>query len=87
MSPGVTPNPPDRSSPDQPVRLVSFIAVGVKQTYGMVSFRLSMPSPDCDGKSSIQRQLFNTRSHPEMVGDMSLVTLIYDLSKIPSVHF
>jgi len=28
-----------------------------------------------------------TRSHPEMVGDMSRVTLNYDLSKIPFVHF
>jgi len=28
-----------------------------------------------------------TRSHPEMVSDMSRVTLNYDLSKIPFVHF
>ena len=28
-----------------------------------------------------------TRSHPEMVGDMSRVTLNFDLSKIPFVHF
>jgi len=28
-----------------------------------------------------------TRSHPEMVGDMSHVTLNFDLSKITSVHF
>jgi len=28
-----------------------------------------------------------TRSHPEMVGDMSRVTLDFDLSKIPFVHF
>jgi len=28
-----------------------------------------------------------TRSHPEMVGDMSHVTLNSDLSKIPFVHF
>ena len=28
-----------------------------------------------------------TRSHPEMVGDMSCVTLNFDLSKIPFVHF
>jgi len=27
------------------------------------------------------------RSHPEMVGDMSRVTLNFDLSKIPFVHF
>jgi len=28
-----------------------------------------------------------TKSHPEMVGDMSRVTLNFDLSKIPFVHF
>jgi len=28
-----------------------------------------------------------TRSHPEMVGDMLRVTLNFDLSKIPFVHF
>jgi len=28
-----------------------------------------------------------TRSHPEMVSDMSRVTLNSDLSKIPFVHF
>jgi len=28
-----------------------------------------------------------TRSHPEMVGDMSRVTLNFDLTKIPFVHF
>jgi len=28
-----------------------------------------------------------TRSHPVMVGDMSRVTLNFDLSKIPFVHF
>jgi len=27
------------------------------------------------------------RSHPEMVGDMSRVTLNFDLSKIPFVRF
>jgi len=29
----------------------------------------------------------NYRSHLEMVGDMSHVTLNFDLSKIPLVHF
>jgi len=29
----------------------------------------------------------NYRSHPEMVGDMSHVTMNFELSKIPSVHF
>jgi len=29
----------------------------------------------------------NTRSHPEIVGDMSRVTLNFDLPKLPSVHF
>jgi len=28
-----------------------------------------------------------TRSHPEMVGDMLRATLNFDLSKIPFVHF
>ena len=28
----------------------------------------------------------STRSHPEMVGDMSRVTLNFDLSKIPFLH-
>jgi len=31
--------------------------------------------------------LTETRSHPEMVGDMLRVTLNFDLSKIPFVHF
>jgi len=31
--------------------------------------------------------LCKTRSHPEMFGDMSSVTLNFDLSKIPFVHF
>jgi len=32
-------------------------------------------------------QQYKTRIHPEMVGDMSRVTLNFDLSKIPFVHF
>jgi len=32
-------------------------------------------------------ELSKTRSHPEMVGDMSHVTLNLNLSKIPFVHF
>jgi len=35
----------------------------------------------------IKPQLNQTRSHPEMVGDMLHVTLNFDLSKIPFVHF
>jgi len=31
--------------------------------------------------------MLQTRSHPEMVGDMSRVTLNFDLSKIPFVRF
>jgi len=31
--------------------------------------------------------MITTRSHPEMVGDNSRVTLNSDLSKIASVHF
>jgi len=30
---------------------------------------------------------YKNRSHPEMVGDMSRVTLNFDLSKIYFVHF
>jgi len=35
---------------------------------------------------AIRAEIKKTRSHPEMVGDMSRVTLNYDLSKIPFVH-
>jgi len=35
----------------------------------------------------VQSDNSETRSHPEMVGDMSCVTLNFDLSKIPFVHF
>jgi len=35
----------------------------------------------------IQNSTTKTRSYPEMVGDMSRVTLNSDLSKIPFVHF
>jgi len=31
--------------------------------------------------------VFQITSHPKMVGDMSRVTLNFDLSKIPFVHF
>jgi len=34
-----------------------------------------------------QLALVTTRSHPEMIGDMSRVTLNFDLSKIPFVRF
>ena len=34
-----------------------------------------------------ESSLCKTRNHPEMVGDMSRVTLNFDLSKIPFVHF
>jgi len=33
------------------------------------------------------RLLLKTRSHPQMVGDTSHVTLNFDLSKIPFVRF
>jgi len=33
------------------------------------------------------KALKETRSHPEMVGDMSCVTLNFDISKIPFAHF
>jgi len=40
-----------------------------------------------ESASSLVHVSNETRSHPEMVGDMSLVTLNFDLSKIPFVHF
>ena len=39
------------------------------------------------GANEQSKQQPKTRSHPEMVGDMSRVTLNFDLSKIPFVHF
>jgi len=38
-------------------------------------------------RNGTQRTKQWTRSHPEMVGDMSRVTLNFNLSKIPLVHF
>jgi len=38
-------------------------------------------------KNTIFKNSFKTRSHPKMVGDMSRVTLNFDLSKIPFVRF
>jgi len=35
----------------------------------------------------LEVEAIQTRSHPEMVGDMSRVTLNFDLSKISFVHF
>ena len=40
---------------------------------------------DCSPETATTVTL-QTRSHPEMVGDMSHVTLNFDLSKIPFVH-
>jgi len=37
--------------------------------------------------TTVRYSLYRTGSHPEMVGDMSRVTLNFDLSKIPFVHF
>jgi len=39
------------------------------------------------GKNIAIKWLYETRSQPEMVGDMSRVTLNFDLSKIPFVRF
>jgi len=38
-------------------------------------------------RSSQGMQLKKTRSHREMVGDMSRVTLNFDLSKLPFMNF
>jgi len=50
-----------------------------------------MPAPHhtflkagCEG---INKYKIITRSHPEIVGDMPHVTLNFDLSKTPFVHF
>jgi len=46
--------------------------------------------PSLTQNINLQSSLLNnvkTRSHPEMVGDMPLVTLNFDLSKIYFVHF
>ena len=40
-----------------------------------------------DVNEQLQQMKNITRSHPDMVGDMSHVTLNFDLSKIPFVHF
>jgi len=40
----------------------------------------------CDS-FSVHLHSKKTRSHPEMIGDMSRVTVNFDLSKIPIVHF
>jgi len=39
------------------------------------------------GSAETWLKISKTRSHPEMVGDMSRVILNFDLSKIPFVHF
>jgi len=38
-------------------------------------------------KTHVSQKAWSTRSHPEMVGDMSRVTLNFDLSNIPFVQF
>jgi len=43
---------------------------------------LIITSPCCINCSQLR-----TRSHPEMVGDISRVTFNFDLSKIPCVRF
>jgi len=48
----------------------------------VLSFMSSVLTKRLAGKNILE-----TRSHPEMVGDMSHVTLNFDLSKIPFVPF
>ena len=42
---------------------------------------------DCSWESHCGKLQYGARSHPEIVGDISRVTLNFDLSKIPFVHF
>ena len=44
-------------------------------------------SDDCGHVFALRRPAFQTGSHPEMVGDMSRLTLNFDVSKIPFVCF
>jgi len=50
------------------------------------TFQMYLREPSCSF-NCLESQLLKTRSHPEMVGDMSRVTLNSDLSKISFVHF
>jgi len=54
----------------------SLLLLGRRRTEG------EQAKPDSSRKIAVR-----TRSHTEMVGDMSHVTLNFDLSKIPLVHF
>jgi len=63
---------------------------GTQLTELITSQRLSLTSISVAtniGPSYVTRPTLQTRSHPEMVGDMSRVTLNFDLSKIPFVRF
>ena len=57
------------------------------------SEEIPIPSNTCQPNSYTHDRQYRlqttqqTRSHPEMVGDMSRVTLNYDVSKIPFVRF
>jgi len=44
-------------------------------------------SSRCGKNLQFSTKVLEIRSHPEMVGDISHVTLNFDLSKIPFVHF
>jgi len=55
----------------------------------LITLSHTSPTPACDNDSHFNGSLrrMKTRSHPELVGDMSRVTLNFDLSKIPFVLF
>jgi len=59
----------------------------------IVSVNLKKTGPNCDTIRHLKLKeisfisIYETRNHPEMVGDMSHVTLNFDLSKIPFVRF
>jgi len=61
----------------------SFTHLCAKPPVSAFSPSTSLLSSSC----SENLQLYETRSHPEMVGDMSRVTLNFHLSKIPFVRF
>ena len=63
-------------------------AVSIQYRY-VTDWRRAGPTPghNMHRASTRRRAVKITRSHPEMVGDMTRVTLNFDLSKIPFVHF
>ena len=59
----------------------------VGHTYGQTTLRATSIYHISVGICDAAHNSANYKSHPEMVGDMSRVTLNFYLSKIPFVHF